>query len=329
MSETAEKVEPKKLPILIDKYIGTVMSILANGLGLLVKPLFPDIIIATSVWLAFELSGHGKNWPVKFLSPIRIAILWGLATFLSLARISALSLVWKPSIDVLGGISFVSAGMFFIGLLVTFYLPLSEPWRRSNQRAIVAHTATCFCFKQEPNDFFSVILIYNENFSWWLPPGGHVALFEGSLPEIVAEEKCRVEAGVEITTWCGNTEVRPTSVGCTKHRSAPLLYSLQVPETATCAKSKHHRIHFDHCFVAKVEKATTDPMYKTLEIRIKSSNTFPELEEKLRGAIRGIHQDPQKAYPDDLPQRLFDAVQVLREDARQLAVTHVKETQDA
>ncbi len=153
--------------------------------------------------------------------------------------------------------------------------------------------------------------------NWWLTPGGHTDLKEAIYPHLVAINKCSEEAGLSVRL-INESQFQNNYAGCDSIPSPHFCYLLEIPDTSTCAKGKHHKTHFDLTFVGTVidigeveHEGSLDR--KKVELRLDMNKE--EIQEAMIKAIKEGSTskiDGSLPFPVDLPARIDVALRLLK-----------------
>lgn len=184
----------------------------------------------------------------------------------------------------------------------------------------VAITATCIPFEYQTAETCCLYLIQNPNFDgWWLAPGGHADLREDAYPDKIATEKCLAEAGLNVTLLPGPLTRAGDYASCEARVAAHFCYVLDLPQTSRCAKSRHHRRHYDLTYVAQVKAHLPGGhgALQTKAIVLRFDMTLEQLQKAMIDAVhpKGRKLDGHTPFPPDLPARAHAAMQVFMSHA--------------
>ncbi len=181
----------------------------------------------------------------------------------------------------------------------------------------VAITATCIPFEYKSTETCCLYVIQNPNFDdWWLAPGGHADLREQAYPDKIATEKCLAEAGLSVDLLPGPRSSAGAYATCEVRVAPHFCYVLDLPSTSRCAKSRHHRFHYDLTYVAQV-KAHLSEQHASLQSKSITLRFDMTQDEVQKAMIDAVHPKGQKLngltpFPPDLPARVHAALSVFQ-----------------
>lgn len=310
------------------------------------------------VFAIIELFGIGLNWPIKFFSPVRMAIIFGcICGFLCFSFLPVIEDVTNSTLtfgkyakDVSYFIAIISTWSIFCFAYFLFLFSfnsrkieklmmsssmspkvsassvenlISEKFSIINswfEREVVAFTSTCIPFEYISETTVRLYLVQNPNFkNWWLAPGGHVEFNANETPDQIADEKCFSEAGLKVKLL-SPSDPKINYEGCRTTLAPHFFYIINVDQTSKCAKSRHHRFHYDFTFVGDVVSIeSSEGKHDRIGIELPINSTLAQISEEILRQTSTYTNNKYGVkpsahiFPLDFPVRIEQALRIFSE----------------
>lgn len=263
------------------------------------------IFVTSTLGISVANKGQIKEWIPSIALSLTVLLYTGITAYLiiSTTRQDLTPEIHRNS-ALLIALFFAEMTLF----LSDYLLKINNSCNRiyeGQKREHVGFSTTCIPLKRHDDGKFSTYLIKNKSqVSQWMAPGGHV-MFESQNvgPDIVAKQKAKDEAGLEVEILESAHEKSFYSKvnGCMPLIPPHAAYKLVISSEANCAKELGHKSHVDFHYVGEVindpqinpNQTTTANKKDQVKIRFEIVEAVIEIDEK--GNYSHIKENLDKA----------------------------------
>lgn len=265
---------------IITTYIPNFLFFILQKFNLIADEIFPSVQIILIISLAFliiyiylyfSLTRNKLNMVIQVAEAL-LFVVFTMFLFVLMFILAGQAIIKKEP-------NLFQLGTAIIIIMLLIYLPLKY-LQSLNQVACplkplntgYAVTGTCIPFEVNNGKVYTY-LILNETYTSdnWMFPGGHAISNSGVLPEVVAIDKARTEAGLEVEILKPNKQNKVDN-GSQRVKSLThphITYLINMNECARCYKENGHKYHLDCIYICRVTKTYLNQSgYVTIKVEL-------------------------------------------------------------
>ncbi len=283
---------------IVTTYIPNALVFILSKLNLVVDKLFPSIPVLVIISLIFLIIYGYLYFSLTYKKLSKVIRIAEISLFIVIDMfLFTLVFIFAGQGKIAKEPNLFQVSNALLILMLFIYLPLkylqslnqfSCPLKPLNTGYAV--TGTCIPFEIS-NDKVYTYLILNETYTIdnWMFPGGHAIDNSGILPEMVAIDKARSEAGlgVEIIQPNKQDKVENGSRRVKSLIQPHISYLISMNESALCYKENGHKYHLDCIYICNViETYLNHSGYITIKVELPNKlRTLTETKKVINKAI--------------------------------------------
>lgn len=166
--------------------------------------------------------------------------------------------------------SIIISFQFFISFLISCYIIFINIFNNRYNKKITspcAYTSTCIVFENMDSKI-NTYLVYNKSYSSnnLMFPGGHINVDDSNIPEDIAIQKAKDEAGLEVKLISKNSQ----KIGNCHSLSPPnMSYFFELNDSVKCFNDSGHKFHIDNVFIAElIKESDIQANYERIKISL-------------------------------------------------------------